>query len=370
LNISLQIDGKVKQKTFENTPLVSVIILNYNGENYLDNCIASVLKNSYPNFEILLVDNASTDLSVKNALETFGGDSRLRLVQSVTNLGFSGGNNLGFNHAKGDYIVFLNNDTIVDAEWLTHLVNAMQTDDSIGLAQSTILMIDGQKIQTAGWLYSNYLVQKHGLAENKTSSLRMQPVFEVSVASGASMITRRSLVNEIGLFDPSIPFFYDDTLLSFKVWLANKRVVTVSQSKIRHIQGATNVWNLKRTTYNLLKAKICLMFDIYYPIGDLAKGLFVNLFNIGVNTLFFLKKRNLPVIFANFSALSWSLKNFKYLWSNRVNHWAKKKIAPQQLQERFVRIQLPLPLYLVPSKLSISRFMFETEKYESSLLET
>ncbi len=309
-------------------------------------------------------------MSVKNALETFDGEPRLRLIQSNINLGFSGGNNLGFTHAKGDYIVFLNNDTIVDSQWLTQLVNAMQTDDSIGLAQSTILMIDGQKIQTAGWLYSNYLVQKHGLAENKTSGLKMHPVFEVSVASGASMITRRSLIDEIGLFDPEIPFFYDDTLLSFKVWLANKRVVTVSGSKIRHIQGATNVWNLKRTTYNLLKAKICLMFDVYYPIGDLARGLFVNLFSIMVNSLFFLKKRNLPVIFANVSALGWGLKNFRYLWLNRLSHWAKKKIAPRQLQERFVRIQLPLPLYLVPSKLSISRFAFETQKYESTLLET
>ncbi len=309
-------------------------------------------------------------MSVKNALETFGGDVRLRLIQSNINLGFSGGNNLGFTHAKGDYIVFLNNDTIVDTEWLTYLVNALQTDETIGLAQSTILMIDGQKIQTAGWLYSNYLVQKHGLAENKASGLRLQPVFEVSVASGASMITRRSLINEIGLFDPEIPFFYDDTLLSFKVWLANKRVVTVSNSKIRHIQGATTVWNLKRTTYNLLKAKICLMFDVYYPLSDLVKGLTVNLFSIGVNSLFFLKKRNLQVIFANFSALGWGLKNFKYLWGNRQSHWAKKKIAPQQLQERFVRIRLPVPLYLMPSKLSISRFAFETEKYESSLLET
>jgi GT2 family glycosyltransferase len=302
-------------------------------------------------------------------MENFRGDSRLRLIQSATNLGFSGGNNLGFTYAKGDYIVFLNNDTIVDSEWLTHLVNALQTDSSIGLAQSTILMIDGQKIQTAGWLYSNYLVQKHGLAENKASGLRLHPVFEVSVASGASMITRRSLIEEIGLFDSTIPFFYDDTLLSFKVWLANKRVVTVSGSKIRHIQGATNAWNLKRTTYNLLKAKICLMFDVYYPLSDLVKGLFVNVFSIGVNSLFFLKKRNLPVISANLYALSWGLKNFRYLWRNRLIHWSKKKIGPRQLQERFVRIQLPLPLYLVPSKLSINRFAFETQKYESNLLE-
>lgn len=352
---------------FRPQPFVSIIILNYNGERYLDDCIASVLKNDYQNFELLLVDNASTDLSVKNALQAFGSDTRLRLVQSEENLGFSGGNNLGFNHAKGDLIVFLNNDTVVDSQWLIHLVNALETDDSIGLAQSNILMIDGQTIQTAGWLYSDYLVQKYGLAENKNSNLKLKPIFEVSAASGASMITRRRLIEQIGLFDPTIPFFYDDTLLSFKVWLANKRVVTVSNSKIRHIQGATSAWNLKRTTYNLLKAKICLMFDVYYEINDLAKGALVNVFSIAVNSLFFLRKKNLAVIFANVEALLWSLKNFRYLWQNRLSHWAKTEMSPKKLQEKFVRIRLPLPLYLVPSKLGISRYTFEAWKYESSL---
>ena len=355
---------------FESQPFVSIIILNYNGERYLDNCLASVLKNDYKNFEVVLVDNASTDLSVKNAMQTFGNDARVKLVLSEKNLGFSGGNNLGFTHSKGDYLVFLNNDTVVDSQWLSQLVNALQTDESIGLAQSTILMIDGKTIQTAGWLYSDYLVQKYGLAENKTSSLRLQPIFEVSVASGASMITRRALINQIGLFDSTIPFFYDDTLLSFKVWLANKRVVTVSDSKIRHIQGATGAWNIQRTTYNLLKAKLCLMFDIYYKIGDLVKGLSVNIFSIAINSLFFLRKKNLAVIFANIQALTWCLTHFRYLWRNRLNHWSKTKISPEELQEKFVRIKLPLPLYLVPSKLSISRFAFETGKYEHALLQT
>jgi hypothetical protein len=124
----------------------------------------------------------------------------------------------------------------------------------------------------------------------------------------------------------------------------------------------------KRTTYNLLKAKICLMFDVYYGIGGLTKGLLVNLFSILVNSLFFLKKRNLPVIFANAQALIWSLKNFRYLWRNRLNHWSKTKIMPKQLQERFIRLQLPLPLCLIPSKLSLSWLKFVTEKYESTII--
>jgi GT2 family glycosyltransferase len=261
-----------------NEPFVSVIILNFNGKRYLGNCLSSVFKTAYGNFEVILVDNASSDKSIEDAQAQFGSDRRLKIVHNTSNLGFSGGNNVGFTHAKGEYVAFLNNDTIVDPNWLRFLVETMQNDHSIGLAQSMILMINGDKIQTAGWLFSDHLVHKYGLAENKNSRLQLKPVFEVSVASGASMMTRRSLIKEIGLFDPAIPFFYDDTLLSFKVWLANKRVVTVSDSKIRHVQGATSTWNVQNTTYNLLKAKICLTFDIYYSLNDLAKAFAVNFF--------------------------------------------------------------------------------------------
>src|SRR5208283_3680269 len=96
-----------------NFPLVSIVILNYNGKNCLSNCLSSVLDTKYSNFEVILVDNASTDYSLEMAQEVFGSDSRLRVVKNKTNVGFSGGNNVGFSFAKGDYIVFLNNDTVV-----------------------------------------------------------------------------------------------------------------------------------------------------------------------------------------------------------------------------------------------------------------
>ncbi len=349
-------------------PFVSVIILNYNGQNYIENCLSSVLNVNYSNFEVILVDNASTDNSLTIAQNIFGNDSRIKIVKNEVNLGFSGGNNVGFEKSTGDYVVFLNNDTIVDPNWLSYLVDALQSDETIGLAQSLILMIDGEKIQTAGWLFSDYLVLKQSLAENKTSSLNFQSVFEVPVASGASMIAKRSLINKIGLFDSTVPFFYDDTLLSFKVWLANKRVVTISNSKIRHLQGATKSWNIQSTTFNLLKAKICLMFDVYYNLGGLIRALTINFLSIMINSLFFLKRKNLPVIYANFQALSWSLRNLKFMWKNRLDHWSNSKISPKELQKNFVRLNLPTPFYILPSKLSLNCCAFEVGKYEKGLL--
>ena len=352
-----------------NFPLVSVVILNYNGKNCLSNCLRSVLKSSYPNFEVVLVDNASKDDSLKTAQEAFGADPRLTIVANRVNVGFSGGNNVGFDHSMGEYIAFLNNDTVVDSEWLTALVDAMQNDPSIGLAQSMILNIDGKTIQTAGWLFSNYLVHKYPLYKDKASSLKLQPVFEVSFVCGASMMIRREVAEEAGLFDPKIPFFYDDTLLSLKTWLTQKRVVTVSASKIRHIGGATNVWNVQFTTFNLLKSNTCLLFDVYSNISDVARALLINAIHSSINSLFCLKNKNAATVMGNMHGLAWGLSSFKYLWQNKLNHWNKRKITPEKLKEKFFRLNLPAPLYLVPSKLEADYFALLAGKYESSLME-
>lgn len=351
---------------YAHLPLVSIVILNYNGENCLPNCLSSVLKTKYSNFEVILVDNASTDSSLKIA-ETFRNDSRLKIVSSKTNLGFSGGNNFGYSFSKGEYIAFLNNDTEVEPDWLVHLVNAMQDDPTIGLAQSLILSIDGEKIQTAGWVFSNYLIQKYQLCKEKSSNMKFQPIFEVSFVCGACMMIRREIADERGLFEPEMLFFYDDTLLSLKTWLSQKRVVTVSDSRIRHIGGATNVWNIQFTTFHLIKSNLCLLFDTYYKLPNLAKALMINSLYLFTNSIYCLTKKNNATVLGNIQALTWGLTNLKYLWQNRLNHWSKTKIAPKSMQEKFLRLKIPAPFFILPSKLGVGYFASEVAKYESKI---
>jgi GT2 family glycosyltransferase len=131
---------------------------------------------------------------------------------------------------------------------------------------------------------------------------------------------KREVAEEMGVFDPKMPFFYDDTLLSIKTWLANKRVVTVSGSIIRHVGGATKVWTTKFTTYHLLKSNICLLFDVYPRMTDLSKALLVNAFSIFIGSLYCLRNRNLPAYLGNLYALGWSLQNFPFIWQNKLNH--------------------------------------------------
>ena len=354
----------------KNAPLVSVIILNYNGEGYLERCLFSVLDAKYPSFEVLFVDNASTDSSLKLVEKAYGKDKRLRIFGSNQNLGFSGGNNFGFSHAKGDYIVFLNNDTIVDPYWLDALVKAMEEDKTVGLAGSTILSIDGKKLRGAGGLWSDYLMFLCPIGAGKAGDFEFIPTFEVSFATGCSMIVRKDFIDEIGLFDPLIPYNYDDTLLSLKTWLAGKRVISVSSSRICHIGGATTTkfWKNKSVTFSLLRAKICLLFDTYFNIEDLLKALFILYFSVAIESLFLVRKKNLPKISGNVLASVWILRNLKHVWKSQLDHWSNAKISPEILLTKFIRIKLQFPLCIIPSKLTDSIYRNECVKYENMLI--
>ena len=246
----------------------------------------------------------------------------------------------------------------------------MEKDKTIGLAGSTILSIDGKKLRGAGGLWSDYLLLLCPIGAGKRGDFEFIPTFEVSFATGCSMIARKDFLNEIGLFDPGITYNYDDTLLSLKTWLAGKRVVSVSSSRIRHIGGATTkkFWNNQSVTFSLLRAKMCLMFDVYFNLRDLLKALSILYFSIVIESVFFIRAKNSSEILGTIRASNWIVKNFRYVWHNRLEHWSNAKISPEMLVAKFVRIRLDFPLCITHSKLSSSYYHSQCLKYENTLI--
>lgn len=123
----------------EKKPLVSVVIPNYNGKKFLSECFSALSKIDFPKdkYEVILVDNNSTDLSVKYTKENF---PNVKIVESVTNLGFAGGCNLGVKNSLGKYVALLNNDTHVDVGWLKYLVKTIQSDKKIAVVNSKLFL--------------------------------------------------------------------------------------------------------------------------------------------------------------------------------------------------------------------------------------
>jgi GT2 family glycosyltransferase len=234
--------------------------------------------------------------------------------------------------------------------WLTALVDIMEKDGTIGLAQCMILKIDGQEILTAGYLLDSYLQDAFALGENMPTISCLDSISEVSFASGAAMMARRELIDEVGLFDPKLPFFCDDTLLSLKTWLAGKRVVTVAGSKVCHVGGGTWKGDPQFLAYHILKGRISLIFATYRGFGELATALFTFTVCLFKNSISLLKSKNQAVFWANTRAMSWAFRNLKYMWGNRLRYWWKARVSPRNLIRNFIRLEIPASLYLLPSR--------------------
>ena len=346
-------------------PLVSIIIVNFNGKRFLKECLSTVLGSKYPSFEVIFVDNASTDKSLDFVSSVFTKNKCLKIIRNRENLGFGPANNVGFKQAKGDYIVFLNNDTSVEPEWLAILVDAMESDGTIGLASSLFLNMDGQTVQTAGTLKCDYMMPGYWIDMNKDLLNEAFPkVFEISSAMGAAMIAKRKFLKQIGVFDPKYFYYYDDDYLSFRTWIAGKRVVTVSGSRVHHFLGGTSGTNDFLKYRHAFIGSASLIFDIYWNLFDLTKGLFI----FFVNRVFYdsLLNRKIVRFRGSMSGAFWVLKNLKYIWKNRLKYWSKAVIDERTLRYRMIKINIPSSLYLIPRLRSLY-FKSETDKYRKTL---
>ena len=181
---------------------------------------------------------------------------------------------------------------------------------------------------------------------------------------GAAMIAKRKFLNQIGVFDPKYFYYYDDDYLSFRTWIAGRRVVTVSGSKVSHFLGGTSANNDLFKYHHGFIDNASLIFDIYWNLFDLTKVLFIYF----VNRVFYesLSIKKIKRFRGSMSGAFWVLKNLKYVWRNRLKYWSKAVIDEKTLRSRMIRINIPSSVYLIP-KLRSLYFKSEAKKYRNSL---
>ena len=199
--------------------LVSIVIPNWNGKIYLKDCLEAVRAQTYRNFEVLLIDNASSDSTPEFIREYF---PEVQIISLFQNRGFSGAANEGIQRANGEFIALLNNDAKPDPQWLEELVKAIQTSPDVGFCASKILIApQGARIDAAGDSYIPFGVafkRGHALPNNRYS--RQELVFG---ACAAAALYRRSIFSDIGLFDEDFFCTYEDIDLSFRAQLSGYR---------------------------------------------------------------------------------------------------------------------------------------------------
>jgi GT2 family glycosyltransferase len=224
-------------------PKVSVIILNYNGLAYLKNCLASLRKQTYSNVRVIVCDNASKDGSVDFVTKNY---PDITLIKNKENFGFAKGNNIAINYAlaQGDaYIFLLNNDAEMEPDALNELVKTAELDDSIGIVGSRVFDLKNRRIlQEAGMS-----IDKFGFPMSTNPNFKQAS--EVFFVSGCSMLIKRVVLQNIGVFDNQYFMFAEDLDLCWRAQLAGYKIVVSKTSKIYHASGGSMVGGVAKSTH-------------------------------------------------------------------------------------------------------------------------
>lgn len=216
-------------------PVVRVIVLNWNGRKWLAPCLDALRRQTFREFEVVVVDNGSNDGSVDLLRERF---PECRTLALADNVGFAAGNNAGAAGAASKYLAFLNNDTAATPGWLGALVDAAESDGTVGLVSSHLVFMDQPKtVDSAGDGYlrcGGGFKHRHGQPVGEARG-----VHEVFGACGAAFLIRRELFDRLGGFDPDFFMVYEDVDLSYRARLLGARCVCALAAVVHHAGSAS-----------------------------------------------------------------------------------------------------------------------------------
>lgn len=192
----------------------SIIIVNWNGRQHLAECLDSLAAQSYRDFEVVLVDNGSSDGSDTFVREQY---PWVKLVPLDYNSGFATGNNIGLAHAAGRYIIALNNDTRTEPAWLAELVQVADDNPTAGMVASRICAYrNHDSIDSLGVALCPDGMSRAASRLRSFSTLHLSPVQEVLLPSGCAALYRREMLDAIGFFDDAFFAYCEDTDLGLR----------------------------------------------------------------------------------------------------------------------------------------------------------
>ncbi len=340
----------------ESSPLVSIIIPNYNGKDVLIPCIKSLFNSDYKNIEIVVVDNGSTDDSVNILKINFPQDKYpgIKIVELDKNYGFSCGINRGVQKAEGKYVVFFNNDMEVEPDWLNYLVEIAETDRSVASIQPKIKSIFNKN-------QFDYSAGCGGLMDRYGYAFALGRIFDtVEIDNGyydtpreifwsAGMFTRRDLVTIAGLLDEDYFAHYEEIDLCFRFHLMGYKIVNSPKSVIYHYNAFTiPPKSFKKMYLNQRNSLITLLKN--YSVKSLIKYFTLRLFFDMITITLSWIKGDFLRPFATIKALLWIKLHFRKILKKRKQTQELRVVSDKIILKKLYPHSIVLKYFLFGKK--------------------
>lgn len=334
-------------------PLVSIIILNYNGKNVLRPCLESVLRLAYSQVQIILVDNGSTDGSVPDALKAIGAEhaGKITLIRNERNLGYCDGFNVALPSCRGKYVMFLNNDTVLFTAGLEQLVLALEQHPDVGMVEGKIInsspdykdMVSSPLVSFSLGFFADGNLPRPG-------PTMYDDVREIFSPVGVWAVCRRQALEVTGAFDPVVFWGIDIRELSWRLWRAGFRVLRVPEAAVLHVgklgtsidsyppemADLVTFHTKKNQLYFLLKHISAWRVLVYIPLIAGART---------VESMSALAHGNKRQLRALRKSIRWTLENLDYIARERRKMKSLARVPESYVFSILPKVSIPSLLF-------------------------
>jgi GT2 family glycosyltransferase len=322
-------------------PLISIIILNWNGYECIVECIESVEKTIYKHFEIIVVDNASIDGSPKIIKKQF---PQVLLIALNENIGYAAGNNRGFQRARGKYIATLNNDVVVEPTWLSQPLEFLEDDETIGIIACRQMNYKNHEMIDCLYSYPlrSLLFQPMGSGKKYTSkALYSEPGYVIG-GGGASAIYRKKLLDEFGGFDERYYSYHEESDLCMRAFLTGWKCVYAPSAVVYH-RGSFSFNRIKKQfAFYHERNRVWFIYKFYSFFFVLKNAFWILLFELRLARVLLVKRR---VGMTFFSSIFYGFKGLSRFIDSRKIYVPlfKKKIQGYLKFRKYKKIPLSEP---------------------------
>jgi GT2 family glycosyltransferase len=308
----------------EDLPFVTLLVLNYNGKKYLPLCLDSLLKTHYPKFEVIVIDNCSSDDSVEFVKKKY---PNVKIIQNSENLGYARAINLAMELVESEHVVFINNDIVVEPDWLRQLTRYISVSD-VAAVNPKILFLGNEKIMNAAGGNCDVYGVGWNRGNGEFDNGQYGAVEEVFYVNGAAMLTRKSIWKDVGPFDERYFLYGEDLDWCWRARLKGYKLLYVSSGKIYHqwrgSRGAIIEFLERHWLASFLKnyslKTICILFPRYLVLKFLK-------------AMWLMKNgRGIREKFAVFQGFLWNLVNFKGTWLKHLLVQSSRKVSDKEIQ--------------------------------------